>query len=565
MIMPILFQGTRRLSFALLALNGLVQAGTAISVMWLIRHLIDSTISKTPGFSLISIGSLFLVLAIASIGLRTLERHLAESLGQDYLLEVRQRLFGHLGRLSPRTMQRFSVGSISLRFGGDMNALRRWISLGLARLIVSSMLIIGIICTITWMNPPVGGGVSSVILLGVILSLGSGRKLWHKTRLVRKLKARMLGNITEKIMQLSVVQVCGQSRRESRKLKSQGVALADASVQQSRSIGTLRGLAEATVILATGAVLILGTVMLNQHTLSTGSLAAILVLTGLVAAPIRDLGRVHEYWYGAAISRKKIVEFLQLPTLRRVRGNRSTKSSEEGLVTIRNVFVNQALSAVSAEVQPGTRVAIVGPNGSGKSTLLALISRLVDPDKGRISVNGTSVRKIGHRVLSRNVGMVGGDFPLLRGTLLRNIRYRNPRVSDTELQRVIKFCQLQELVDSLPKGLMTRLSEGGKGLSSGERQRIVLARALLDEPSILLLDEADTNLDATASAILEQLLDQYHGTILMVSHQQKYVLMADQVWYLQSGKLVEQGTPTQLFSSTSRTAKLFASPLRMAS
>jgi len=565
MTIPPLYQGKRRVSLLLLALNGLIQAGTAIAVMWSIRHVIDSTLLKTPGLSLITIGGLFLFLAAASIGLRTVERHLAESLSQDYLLEVRQRLFTHLGRLPPRTVQRFSTGSISLRFGGDMNALRRWVSFGLARLIVGSMLIIGIICTIAWMNLAVGGFVSGVILLSAIVSLSRGRKLWQKTRLVRKLKARMLGNITEKIMQLSVVQVCGQSLRESRKLKNQGRALADASIRQSRSIGTLRGLSEAAGILATGSVLILGTTLLNQDTLSTGSLAAILVLTGLLNTPIRDLGRVHEYWYGAAISRKKIIDFMQLPALRRIRGKGTNTKPRKGSITITNVAVERALHDINVEVLPGTRVAIVGPNGSGKSTLLAAISRLVDPSKGSIYVNGNNIRKTSHRVLSKHIGMVGGDFPLLRGTLLRNIRYRNPRVSDTELQRVVEFCQLQDLVGRLPKGIMTRLSEGGRGLSSGERQRIVLARALLDQPSILLLDEADTNLDTAAGVILEQLLEQYRGTILMVSHEQKYVLKADQVWYLQHGKLIEKGTPAQLFSTASRTAYLFSNQLSLAS
>jgi ABC-type multidrug transport system fused ATPase/permease subunit len=158
-------------------------------------------------------------------------------------------------------------------------------------------------------------------------------------------------------------------------------------------------------------------------------------------------------------------------------------------------------------------------------------------------------------------GMSGPDFPLLRGTIERNLRYRWPQATTEEYDRVVKLCGIDEMLTTLPNGARTRIAEDGAGLSAGQRQRIALARALLGNPPILILDEADANLDVQASSVIDRVLGEYTGTVLLVSHRRDRIAKADVVWFMDNGRLLEVGPPEKVLSGSGPTAKLFAPKL----
>jgi ABC-type multidrug transport system fused ATPase/permease subunit len=189
--------------------------------------------------------------------------------------------------------------------------------------------------------------------------------------------------------------------------------------------------------------------------------------------------------------------------------------------------------------------AIVGAHGAGKSTLLALAARLLDPDRGAVLIDGQPLAAVSVASVRRAVGMVSADLPLLRGSLERNLRYRWPDAPAAEVERVRALCRIDEIVAALPPG-RAMIMEGGTNLSLGQRQRIALARALLGEPAVLLLDEADVNLDPCSNQIIDDVLRDQRGTVLMVTHRIERVARADAVWLVDQGRLVAAGKPRDM-------------------
>jgi len=209
-----------------------------------------------------------------------------------------------------------------------------------------------------------------------------------------------------------------------------------------------------------------------------------------------------------------------------------------GVVEFQEVTVDGALHNISATAPAGKVTAVTGPNGAGKSTLIWLAARLMDPDHGHILLDGQRLSALLPDELQQAIGVVSSDIPLLRGTVDSNIRYRVPKATDAQVERVCKLCGIDRFIDDLPAGLQSRIVEGGANLSQGQRQRIALARAVLCEPKLLLLDEPETGLDPAAQMALDRVLETYRGTVMMVTHNSARAGRADVTWRLDGGQLV---------------------------
>ncbi len=575
MTLPSVWQGQGRTLLLRLVLNGLLQAGVTVATALLVKLTFDSFITHPPvapedmpealqsswRSSLAWIAAGFLAIAALGAALRLKERTDAERLGQHYVHRLRLGLFRHLSQLPPRTLQRRSHGGTLLRFVGDLSAIRQWVSLGLARLLVAGIAITATLIALAFHNGLLALMVGAILALGTLGSLALGKSLQAAVREARRRRARLAGNINEKIQAMAVVQVCGQTRREEHRLERQSQRLKEAMVARARVIGRLRAVTEATTSLATAAALLLGVAVVASGQATPGMVVAVMSVVGLLMPPLRDLGRVHEYWQNARVARQKLLEFLSLPaaTRHQKRKRRGPETAcSQGLLEFRRASVQGVLEEFSATARPGQVIAVVGPNGAGKSTLLALAAGLMEPDRGRVRLDGRSIAKLPPRALRRAVGMVGPDLPLLRGTIERNLRYRWPQAPAAEIERVKHLCGLDEWLARLPEGDQTRLHDAGLDLSAGQRQRIALARAILGNPPLLLLDEADAHLDPAARKIFERVVANYPGTVLMVSHHPDHIRLADEVWHLRAGRLVEQGAPDALLrEGQSATARLF--------
>lgn len=304
--------------------------------------------------------------------------------------------------------------------------------------------------------------------------------------------------------------------------------------------GGLRAVIQACLGLATLAALVLGALEVEAGRTTPGTVVAAMSLVALLVPQLRDLGRVFELYQGAKISQEKIIALLQ--TGPKVIDHPEATRLRKGLgrLELKRVTVAGGLENVSAVAEPGDVVALIGPNGSGKSTLLALSARLFDADTGSVLIDRQKIARVTLSSLRRAVGIVSSDLPLLRGSLLANLRYRRPDVEQAEIDRVIALCGLESLIAKLAGGLNAKIAERGRNLSLGERQRVMLARALVGQPRILLLDEVDSHLDPETADALRRILTGYPGTIIMVTHRKEWLESANVVWKLKAGRLVEK-------------------------
>ncbi len=564
MNIPPIVSGRRKRLLGRLVVNGLAQAAAAIGTAMLIKLAFDRLISTgepvPQPLILMAWIALGLVLAAACIGwLRMRELTDAERMAQDYIFEVRMMLFERLSSLSPRTMQRRSRGGVMLRFVGDLNALRQWAALGLGRLIVAGVAGVAALSALAVVNWVLALAAGVVLISSALIAFALGKRLHKAVKESRRRTVRIAANVNEQIASMQVVQLFNRSDREHSRIERQNLQLKDAMVNRARIRGLLRALTEGATALATGSVLLLGIAEVLFGNASPGTVVAAMIIVGLLASPMRDLGRVYEYWHGARVSQLKISTFLALPPLGAGAEDAPNLQSGPSQVEFDGVSLAGALNDFTATVPAGSVVALVGPNGAGKTTLLSLLARLIDPDQGSILLDGQDIAAHSLKSLRRRVSMVSPDLNLMRGSISKNIRYRWHNAPDDELTRVCALCGIDEMVSRLPEGLATRVTEGGGNLSPGQRSRIALARALLGQPSVLLLDEAESNLDPIAYAAFDRVLAQYEGTVILVTHRPERLANVDLIWHLQAGELIEAGPPAQVLIANGPTAKLFGS------
>jgi len=389
-------------------------------------------------------------------------------------------------------------------------------------------------------NLALAAAVGAVLALAFVAALALARPLRERSRKARRERSRIAANVNEKVGSIGVVQVFGQADREKRRLRRQSRRLQSAMVDRARVIGRMRGLAEAAGAMASAAVLLVGAIEVGAGRATPGTVVAAMALVGLLVAPLRDLGRVQEYWHNSRVSLEKMESFLATPSRLHDDPQAPTLTPGPGRLQLRGVHLEGSLEGVSAEAEPGSVVALVGANGAGKSSLLAVVARLIDPDQGQVLLDDQDLSQRNLESVRRAVSMVGPDLPLLRGTIEHNLRYRCPDAPEEELMRVWSLCGLHDVLSDLPDGLDTKVRDGGKNLSAGQRQRIAIGRALLGDPPVLLLDEADANLDAGARTVVDRVIREHgrRSTVIVVSHRPEILEWADAIWRMDGGRLV---------------------------
>ena len=539
MKLPQIFNQKRRGLFINMLVNAALQAIFLFVNAMLIRHAFDHFIQ---GEDIRNADVFWLALAMCMAGLSTAwlqmrERVTAEKLGQSYIHSLRMRLFRQVSRMDPRLLQKRRKGAVMLKFVGDLNALRRWVSLGIVRIVVSGAIIMStliILLLIDWTL-----SVVTAVLIGaaILLNVRIGESLQAVVNETRKRRSRLSGNINEKLARMSVVQAFGRRDDEIKRVRRQSVRLRRALINRAAKIGSIRAVTHACAALCVAAVLLIGIFKIASGATTPGTVAAAMVVIGFLVPALKNLGRVYGYYQDAAVSREKLSHFLKIKAKIKIGAKLPELTLTRGQLNLENVVVKGVFDNVTAEVPPGKVVAVIGPNGAGKSVLIDLVARLVPPDKGRLLIDGQDISKYSVDSVRRMVGIVSPDLPLLSGSIEKNLAYRSPDSSPSAVERIRNLCGIDELVDQLPRGESTKIREGGRNLSMGQRQRILLARALLGDPRILLLDEIDAHLDDRAKEAVRDVIRTFRGTILWVTHQQIPLVGVDFIWRIEDNQI----------------------------
>ncbi len=532
---------TKLISWALLkslkklAFIGALQAALAIGLALQIKTILGSQLISANGFDI----KILIPFAIAASigGLKWLERVEAERVGQNYVHAIRLSLFDHLSRLSFRTLARKRKGPLLLRFMNDLTALRQWVSIGLSRLLVSSIVFVSGLTALFFINRHIAIWLIGLFLLGAFCAFLLGKFVNASVRDARKRRSILASGITEKIITMPSIQILARRQVERRDFNRKSKRLKTAMGARASTIGLLRGLTRMVGSLALVLTAMIGAADLHSGVLSPGELFATLALISFITPALYDLGRVYEYWHGAQIAREKIDNLLKLEPLilSPVKGKRSRISGLD--IRFKAVKFLPALRRIDVVAKRGEKIALFGSNGAGKSTLLHLIMRLDEANSGRILLGGTSIKNFGIGSLRRTITLASSDDPLFKGNVGKNLCYPGT-VTDLNQAKPLLNALGMDIDD--PKSAFWKdrpVKEAGANLSKGEKSAIVIARALLMKPKILLLDEVDVHLDKSMKSAFFKVLGGFKGTVIAATHDPEFMTLCTKVWKLERGRI----------------------------
>jgi ABC-type multidrug transport system fused ATPase/permease subunit len=435
-----------------------------------------------------------------------------------------------------------------VRFISDTKAVQRLVSQGLVQLVQDVLVVIGVIAVLTYLNLLVGLGTTLLLPLIALVFWRINPRVQKASRDTRYHRTRLSAYMNERLTGLAAVKIHGRQREEAkragklnRKVASRGGRLATAGAQ-------LQGASAGTVALVTTLTLALAAEEVAAGRLSAGYLVTSYALIGLLAPIVQRITIFNRTLQEAQISVERLAQTLAEEPESPQDEVLPEVEVSEGLVSIEGVSFSYpdgtlALEDVSLTARRGELVALVGPNGAGKSTLLELLPRFRQPTNGRIVIDGQDIADVSLESLRSKIGFVTQDTPLFEATITENVIYgARGEASEEQIQQAARLAGVDELVASLPEGWETKVSEGRRMLSRGQRQRVLLARALVADPPIIVLDEVGSALDIeTQRTLTEQLrVLAQHKTVILATHSMPAMLMADRVYRMEGGRIVEE-------------------------
>ena len=531
-----------------LVFDGLLAPGAESDDRWmrLAGRLGDAAIVPAACVALLAISLLW---GLFSYG----QAYLTARAGHTVVTTLRQRVHSRLQLLSLNFHRRQKKGDLLMRLTGDVNVLRDMLVNATMEGVSSLLLLATMLAVLLWMDWRL-----ALVLFGLLPVLGLATfrftaRIRDTARKQRRNEGRVAAVIGETLQQLPLIQAFGHEAlrdRQFRRVNRRGLR---AGLRSTRLEASMARVVEALIAAGTAAVFWIGVERVRAGALTPGDLLVFIAYAGASFKPLRRLARVSTRMAKATVCAGRVRQVLREPLEVRPQPGAKRARDLEGRIELRRVSFGypgkrRALHRVSFEIEPGTTTAIVGPSGAGKSTLLSLILRLHEPGSGRIRLDGRDLRRYEIESLRRQFGVVLQEPFLFGGSIRDNIAFGNPQATPLEIARAAQQARVDEFADRLPQGLDTPLAEAGATLSAGQRQRIAVARALVRQAPVLVLDEPTTGLDARSeSQVMGALRRLMRGrTTIVVAHKLAAVRDAHQILVLRRGRLVERGDHDEL-------------------
>ena len=534
----------------------LISTVAGLVVPQMLGRGIDSVL-RSGAQSTIIIAAIVIVGASAIRGLAAFgNRYLTMVVSQQASYDMRNRLYDHIQHLSFAYHDKSQTGQLVSRATVDVEAVRMFLSEGLLGIIQTVLLASGItyIMVVTdWRLALITLAFIPPIAWVTIMVSGKLRPVWLK---VQQLMGSLNTTLQESLIGIRVVKAFAREEEENRKFLKDTTGLYETQKQAARLTAINMPLMVFLMSIPTVLVLWYGGRQVIAGTLSIGNMTAFILYLGMLAMPIRRLGFIANMYSRTVSAGQRILEILDEQSPVREKPGAIELGRLKGELTFENVSfrynaVAAALNNLSFTVKPGQTVALIGESGSGKSTLVNLISRFYDVSSGRVLVDGYDVRDVTLSSLRKNVGIAQQDVFLFSATIKNNIAYGMPDASMEEIIDAAKAAQIHDFIQSLPQGYDTWVGERGVTLSGGEKQRIVIARAILMNPSILILDDSTSSVDAqTEKSIRLALNSLIKGrTTFIITHRLPIIRNADLILVLKDGEIVERGRHEELMAA----------------
>ncbi|HEY7314489.1 MAG TPA: ABC transporter ATP-binding protein [Gemmataceae bacterium] len=548
-------------ALAAMFLGSLLVLPVSLLQGWMLDRLIAGTQGQGGEFASLTAALLLASGAVIAchllrMGLVWRGQAMMNRVSLEVVRELTDALHRKYQRLPLAHFDREQTGQLMARITSDVGSLLIFLGSGSLQLASDLVLAAGIVVVLTWLRWEL-----AVVCFAMVPLYAVNHQLFAAR--FRVLSERLRGQLgaiysllSERISAVRVVRSFAEEEREVRSLDERIDAhreLSRASLWTGARQTALSGLITGA---GTVAVLAIGVVLIRAERLTVGELLTFCTLTAQLYNPIV---RLIQFQSGAAATRvavERMMEILEAPETLRDAPDAQPVDAPRGRLVFEDVSFRYrpdtppALRGINLTIEAGMTVGVFGPSGAGKSTLLLLAPRLYDVDEGRIVLDGGDVRRFRQAQLRQTIVLVPQQAVLFEGTLRSNLLYAAPGASASEIRRVLEALDLDELVASLPRGLETPVGDRGHSLSGGQRQRFALARALLAKPTVLLLDDCTSALDAeTEQRVRAALTDLLPGrTRLMTSQKAAAIHDADWIIVLEDGRIVEQGRPADLLT-----------------
>ena len=535
------------------------------------RDIIDQVIGNRDLTRLgVLVGTLIGVHALLQLS-EVGDSYLRHTLGQRFIFDLRVRIYAYLQQLSLSFFERTSTGELMSRATNDVDALENFVTHGVTLSVVDLFRLLGasvVLLVLDWR-------LALAVLIPLPLIAVLLRRFNRRARPIYRQARDRLGQINARLQDslagMRVIQAFGQEEAELGRFR---VVSELYYRERVRAIQTWSTFFPALHLMAaTGGVLVLGigAWMVVNESLSLGTLVAFLSYTISFYNPLRRLAEIDNIIQQAIAAGERVFELLDEPpqiedadgavAYRRIEGEVAFED-----VRFRYADGEEVLHGVSFHMAPGEIVALVGPSGAGKTSIASLLCRFYDPIEGRVLVDGRDVRGMQVKSLREHVAVVLQDTFLFNTTVRENLLYGNPGVSEQDMIDAARAAYAHEFIELLPDGYDTEIGERGVKLSGGQKQRLALARAILADPAILILDEATSSVDAEAEYLIQRALDEVMKgrTSLVIAHRLSTVRSADKIVALEHGRIREVGDHKELLSAGGLYSQLYRRQLELA-
>ena len=522
---------------------------------YLIKVAIDEHILHGDWRGLGPLAALFILALAGLYMLRTANAYLMHVLAQRVMHDLRAMLFAHLSRLDARFYDRTPVGRLMTRMLNDVEAVSEAFASGLFAVVADVITLVGVISVMVWMDWRLALVTFSLLPFLVVIATYFGIGARRAYREVRMRLARLNGFLQESLQGMAVIQLFAREGHERDRFRGLNDdyrrALFGSTIYEASLYASVEALGSAALAL----LLWYGGGQIAEGALTFGTLVAFIQYTNRFFLPIRDLGAKYTVMQSAMAGAERIFELLDYdPPIVSPTEGRAPAASATAAVEFRAVWFaydpeQWVLRDCSFALGPGEHVALVGATGEGKSTCARLLNRSYDVQGGRVLVDGVDVREWDLARLRRHVGIIFQDTVLFTGSVEDNLRLSaDGAVARADIERAVEQANARAIIETLPRGYAEELSERGANLSHGQRQLLAIARALIYNPGILVLDEATSSVDPESEALIREAMRRLlrGRTTLTIAHRLSTIQNADRILVLHRGRIHEEGTHAEL-------------------